>query len=327
MTDLELSPPQKPEQLHLQIDIVYGIGNARFFIMRFLKIRYQSLIGALLLIGANTQGLAAIGTEGDPALSQSPLVTEAYQLLEAGDSDGALAHFKQALDENEKDITARLGQAMTLADLQRHDEAFASYDVIVKQYPRHAFAWNGRGLAAFNMEDFDTALVSFEQATAEQPINGFFYESLAWTQMCRGEFADAARSAKQATLMYNKSSESSAYPLLITYFAYLETGDLANAQTTLNYALQNKPVNRWPAPVIEYLAGSISQPELVSFVTDTAQETEAHTYIGLKLRSEGEESQADRHLSWVSRHGDNRVFEYTLARSLNLQDSVALLVQ
>jgi len=293
--------------------------------MRTLVPSFKSLACALLLLGAGTHGLAVTGAADDPALAHNPLVTEAYQLLEAGDSDGALAHFQQALDENEKDLTARLGQAMTLADLQRHDEAFASYDAIVHQYPRHAFAWNGRGLAAFNMEDFDTALDSFERATAEQPVNGFFYESLAWTQMCRGEFAAAARSAKQATLMYQKSSESSAYPLLITYFAYLETGDLANAQATLKYALRNKPVNRWPAPVIDYLAGSLTRPELLSFVTDTAQETEAHTYIGLKLRSGGAEDLALRHLDWVSRHGDNRVFEYTLARSLNLRDSVALL--
>ncbi|MFT5837200.1 MAG: tetratricopeptide (TPR) repeat protein [Candidatus Azotimanducaceae bacterium] len=262
----------------------------------------------------------------DPVLNQNPLVTEAYKLIDAGDADGALANFKQALSENGEDLSARLGQAMIFAELERHAEAFESYDVIVQNYPRHAFAWNGRGLAAYNMEDFDTALSSFEQATAEQPINGFFYESLAWTQMCRGEFSDAAISAKQATLMYNKKSENSAYPLLIAYFAYLETSDFANAQSALKYAVRNKPLNQWPAPVIDYLTDTINASELISYVTDTAQETEAHTYIGLKLRETDQADEAKKHLEWVGRHGDSRVFEYTLARALNLQDSVALLV-
>lgn len=291
--------------------------------MKLLTSRKYLFLGAFICsIGAIPNLFAQAA---DLLMSRSPLVTEAYKMLETGNPDAALAHFKEALEANEADLSARLGQAMTLADMERHSEAFASYDLIVKTHPRHAFAWNGRGLAAFNMEDFDSALLSFEQSTAEQPVNGFFYESLAWTQMCRGEFDAAARSAKQATLMYNKASESSAYPVLIAYFAYLESGNSASAQATLKYALHNKPVNRWPAPVIDYLAGTFREPELISYVTDTAQETEAHTYIGLKLRHSDAEAQAKRHLNWVARYGDRRVFEYTLARSLNLRDSVALL--
>lgn len=283
-------------------------------------------ITLLLLSVFSLQASAQQSMIDDPVLNQNPLVSEAYSLLEAGDSDAALANFTQALTQNDADLSARLGQAMIFAELERHAEAFESYDIIVQNYPRHAFAWNGRGLAAFNMEDFDTALSSFEHATAEQPINGFFYESLAWTQMCRGEFSAAAASAKTATLMYNKKSENSVYPLLIAHFAYLETGDLKNAQSTLKYAVQNKPLNRWPAPVIDYLADTIDASELISYVMDTAQETEAHTYIGLKLRATNRESEAKKHLEWVARKGDPRVFEYTLARALNLQDSVALLV-
>jgi tetratricopeptide (TPR) repeat protein len=258
-------------------------------------------------------------------LSQNPLVTEAYQLLESGDSKGALEHFQQVLSNDQQNLPAQLGQAMIFAEQQRYNEAFTSYDAIVKTHPRHAFAWNGRGLAAYNMEDFDTALSSFKHATSEQPINGFFYETLAWTQMCRGDFTQAASSAKTAILMYNKKNESSVYPQLIAYFAYRETGDLPNAQAALKYAVQNKPQNRWPAPVIDYLTDSIDAAELISYVTDTAQETEAHTYIGLKLKADLHEDEAKRHFGWVARHGDTRVFEYTLARALNLQDSVALL--
>lgn len=250
---------------------------------------------------------------------------EAYQLLESGNTAAALEKFEFALKENTADLSARLGQAMIFAEQQRHTDAFNAFDTIVDQHPRHAFAWNGRGLAAFNLENFDQALLSFEQATAEQPLNGFFYESLAWTLMCQGQFQEAAKSAKQATLMYHRNKESSAYPLLIAYFSYLETGDLRNAQTTLRYAAENKPLNQWPSPVVDYLQGTITQNELISYVSDTTQETEAHTYIGLKLRGDGQLDSARKHLSWVAQHGDPRVFEYTLARVLNLREGVALI--
>lgn len=266
------------------------------------------------------------GTGGDASVAGANSESaDAYKLLESGDTAAALERFEFILEENAGDLPARLGQAMIFAEQQRHTDAFLAYDSIVNQHPRHAFAWNGRGLAAFNMENFDEALRSFEQATAEQPLNGFFYESLAWTLMCRGQFQEAAQSAKQATLMYQKSSESSAYPLLIAYFSYLETGDVGRARTTLSYAAENKPLNQWPSPVVDYLQGKLSEAELISYVVDTTQETEAHTYIGLNLRNRNRIDDGKRHLSWVAQHGDPRVFEYTLARVLNLREGVALL--
>lgn len=255
--------------------------------------------------------------------SASPLVTEGYAQLEGGQPAKALIAFEQALQADAKNLSARLGQAMIYAEQERHQEAFASYDVIVQHYPQHAFAWNGRGLAAFNLEDFDTALTSFKMATVDQPVNGFFYESLAWTQMCRGEFVDAAESAKKASLMYSRKGETSVYPLLIAYFSYHESGDAQNALRTLEYANKNKPVNQWPAPVIDYLSEKIGEADLISFVTNPAEETEAHTYIGLYLRLLGETDAADQHLQWVSQNGNSQVFEYTLARALNLQNNVA----
>lgn len=261
--------------------------------------------------------------DSDYSVSASPFVTEGYAQLEAGQPENALEAFDKALAADTDDLSARLGQAMIYAEQERHAEAFSSFDSIVQRFPKHVFAWNGRGLAAFNLEDFDEALYSFQMATADQPVNGFFYESLAWTRMCRGEFGEAAESAKTASLMYSRKGETSAYPLLIGYFAYHESGDAPNALRTLNYANKNKPVNTWPAPVIDYLSEKINESDLISYVTSTAEETEAHTYIGLYLRLLGENEEANRHLNWVSRNGDPQVFEYTLARALNLQNSVA----
>ena len=277
-----------------------------------------------LLVVVNRNFAQEIPTS-DLDIIHNPIVSKGYELFEAGDSSAALELFNQAITGDESDISALLGQAMILADMQLHFEAFASYDTIVTYYPSHAFAWNGRGLAAFNMYDFDNALKSFKQSTAKEPSNGFFHESLAWTQMCRGEFADAVISAKQSTFMYNKSKQISIYSTLILYVAYLESGYHANAEISLQYANLNKPVNRWPSPVVDYLLDLIGASKLISFVTNTAQETEAHTYIGLKLRSTGLGEGINKHLDWVSRHGDRRVFEYNLAHVMNLKDRVALL--
>jgi tetratricopeptide (TPR) repeat protein len=282
-----------------------------------------ALVALASPLSADDRLLAEAGPSG---VGPSPEVAEAYALLEGGDSQAALRLFDSALEQNAQDLPARLGQALIYAEQRRYADAFSSYDLIVQDYPQHAFAWNGRGLAAFNMEDFDEALNSFERATADMPMNGFFYESLAWTHMCRGEFSESVQAAKQATLIYQQNGESPAYPLLIAYFSSIETGDLAGTARTLRYAIKNRPTNqRWPAPVFDFLAGRIEQNQLLSFVTDKAQETEAHTYIGLHLRAEGDPDAAKKHLDWVANKGDPRVFEYSLARSLSLgSEEVAL---
>lgn len=277
------------------------------------------LLSVGLILSLSARSIAQESTQQPASHTE-----QGYAELESGNQRAAELEFQKALELNPGDLSAKLGIAMIQTERQQHEAAFKSYDSIVREHPQNVFAWNQRGLAAFNLEDFDEALSSFERATADQPVNGFFYESLAWTRMCRGEFTEAAVSAKTATLMYNREGHTTSYPLLIAYFSYLESGDPNNAKRSLHYAIKNHKPNQWPAPVLGYLNGQLNEAELISYVTDSAEETEAHTYIGLRLRNEGNEVEAIKHLSWVSRNGDPRVFEYTVARAINLQTSVAV---
>lgn len=281
-----------------------------------------ALSSVLHLHGQNTEQ-AQLALE-----AADPVISEGYEKLQSGDSESALSLFKSALEDNAENLSALLGTAMIYSEREEHGKAFDFYDSIVQQYPRHAFAWNGRGLAAYNMEDFETALSSFKNAVADRPVNGFFYESIAWTHLCRGEYNEAANSAKIATLMYTRNGETSIYPLLIAYFSYIESGNQKDAKLALEYIRKNnKAGNIWPAPVVDYLNDSITASELIAYVSNTAEETEAHVYIGLKLEQSEQIPEAKVHFDWVSQHGDKRVFEYTLARTISMRDSIAALMQ
>lgn len=282
---------------------------------------YQLIL--LVLIFSLSLGFAEI--EIKTSKVSHALVVEGYTQLGSGHRDAALAAFSKALEQDPDNLDARFGQAIIFAEQERHKDAFAAYDQITQQNPYHFDAWNGRGLAAFNMEDFDEALASFQMSVADQPVNGFFYESIAWTQMCRGEFQEAAAWAKKASLMYNRKGKMPLYPLLIAYFSYHESGDAENALRTLHYASKDKSSNQWPAQVIDYLNGKIDEAVLISSVSNLSEETEAHTYIGLHMRLLGETEKAAIHLGWVSKNGDSQVFEYTLARALKPRKSVVML--
>lgn len=253
------------------------------------------------------------------------LLCEGYDQFKSGNTEEALITFNKVLEQDAANLDARFGQAIIFAEQERYADAFAAYDWITQHSPKRIDAWNGRGLAAFNMEDFDEALASFQKSVADHPVNGFFYESVAWTQMCQGKFQKAAESAKQALLMYNHKGEKTLYPLLIAYFSYHESGDTENAIRALQYASREKISTQWPAPVIDYLNNKIDEAALISFVSSLSEETEAHTYIGLHMRLLGKMETAERHLNWVSREGDPSVFEYTLAKTLKPHKSVVFL--
>lgn len=287
----------------------------------------RSLVHILILTATST--LYAGDTPamvGPAAMTAEQFVSQAYAQVEAGRSSEAIGLFKEAIAQDANFLPAKLGLAVAYAEQARHADAFQVFDEVTQRQPDNAYAWNGRGIASFNLERFDDAVTALERSIVDQPVNGFFYESLAWTYMCVGDFRQALDTAKIATLMYDKKSESAAYPLLIAYFSGLETGDAASAKRALNYALRNKPaLNPWPHPVFDFLADKITTADLISHVSNSAEETEAHTYIGLKLRAQDDTVNASRHLDWVAAHGDPRVFEYTLARVLRGHGRVATL--
>lgn len=275
---------------------------------------------AFLLILLPVIPLAGVAPDPAPAPreteNEDPITARAFEQLESGRAGAALDQFEAALLRNPGSIPALMGRAMAYSQMGRHEKAISSYDSVLDRAPDYAFAWNGRGLAAYSMGKFGEALDAFRKATADRPVNGMFYEALAWTHMCRGSFGEAADSAQQATLMYGRTGRKNLYPLLIAYFSHLEAGETEKAERALRYARSNRTHGEWPSPVIDYLLGKIEAPELISRVTNFAEETEARTYIGLHLRHAEKYEEAARQLHWVAEKGDRRVFEHKVARVL-----------
>jgi len=277
-------------------------------------------------LGAVAGALALIGPSGDAAEAETPkqIVQTGFERLKDGDAGKALERFDAALERDPSSVAARFGRANAYSALGRHQEAFDAYSKVVERAPGHIVAWNGRGIAAFNMRAFDKALESFLRATENRPVNGFFYESLAWTRLCRGEHEKTVEAARTASEMYQRSDRTNLYPQLIAYFAHKGLNQHQAARQALAYARDAARSNEWPYPVLEYLRGAIDADELISFVSDPTEETEAHAYIGLNARASGNPEKARRHLAWVAEQGDPRVFEYTLAKTIVAPGRLAL---
>ena len=107
--------------------------------------------------------------------------------------------------------------------------------------------------------------------------------------------------------MYSREGETSLYPVLIAYLASF-VRDMENASRALEYARKTVVT---PGPALsDYYAGSMTAAEMISCVTNRAEETEAHILYwpeiafargrGCRIPPFG--------LGWPT--GDPRVFEY-----------------
>ncbi len=285
-----------------------GMGMVRF---PRLKLSIIKTLFCVFLVSSSA--LALVKANAD----MSERLDAAYRLIDQGATEEALALFSAAFEADETSLPALMGMGEIWFTAGDFKQAFKVYDMVVQAHPNQIVAWNRRGISALNLEKYGVALESLSRAVQDQPMNGFFYESLAWAHFCVGDMESAVKEARTSALMYQREGKFSLYPLLISYFGYVTLDDKPRAVTSLNFARRSAREAMWPFPVLEFLEGRLTGNDLLASVSNKQEETEARVYLGMQLKQEGRSEAAKLQLDWVARHGDRGVFEYTLARSIN----------
>lgn len=195
------------------------------------------------------------------------------------------------------------------------------YNQLLLLRPHNAQIWNRHGLTAMQLKDFTMAVHSLKEAVRDHPINGSYYESLAWALFARGDFASASEQARTAILMYQRENQFSLYPFFIRYFAEHAQGQPAQAELSIRYAKRNLRDRAWPLPVLEYLSGQLPLQQMLAQVTSLREETEAHLIIGLQKHFTGDATKAQLHLNWAAGAGDPRASGQAVAHAFRKNEA------
>jgi tetratricopeptide (TPR) repeat protein len=251
--------------------------------------RWVVLFSMLLLCIAPTSKI--IGDEMHPHIE-----TTFENTATALDAWNELLISAQAAEKNNDDI-----------------KALEIYTELLLMRPNHAVIWNRHGLVALRLQDYANATKSFEKAVRDHPVNGGYYESLSWSLLAQGKFAQASEQARTAILMYHRENRFSLYPFFIRYIAEHAQKQSDQAQISLNYAKRNLRDRAWPLPILEYLSKQLERNQLLASVSDLREETEAHLIIGLNEYFAGNIELAGMHLTWVASAGDPNASGQVLA--------------
>jgi len=136
------------------------------------------------------------------------LLTEEYQILKqknalvltqgclfftGNESEYALASFEQFLELQPNNDQIWLIRGMILSDLERYQEAIASYDKVLEIKPDtlYAYAWCLRGIALSHLERYEEAISSYDKALDITPDEYYvwYFRGVALSDLKRYEEA------------------------------------------------------------------------------------------------------------------------------------------
>tara|TARA_B100001093_G_scaffold274293_1_gene262222 strand:- start:824 stop:1684 length:861 start_codon:yes stop_codon:yes gene_type:complete len=246
---------------------------------------------------------------------------DAFYHLDQGNYPLAIEKFNALLEKSPQFKSALVGKGNCLLQLGKYDEAFKIFSELHAKFPNDAYVLESLGDIAFHSSQFDQALEFFAKALQIVPEKASLYDAQAKTYLCLDDAQMASENAKMALLLNNNKGEMAPFSLILAYFSIADMAEPIEQNNALRYIerLNLKKETAWPYPILSFIKGSLKSSELLSHVESEEQEIQAHTYIGLKLRLEGLESLAEKHLAWVKRVNKIQLFETIYAKSIQFK--------
>ncbi|HUQ68694.1 MAG TPA: tetratricopeptide repeat protein [Planctomycetaceae bacterium] len=117
---------------------------------------------------------------------------------DAGDHDRALNDVNEALRLNPHHVGLLVARGHALRNLERKEDALASYEEALRRNPRAEYAHNGRGNVLFDSEKYAEAAVAYEEAIRIRPCNSTLVMNRGNNCRARKQFEEALADFKAA---------------------------------------------------------------------------------------------------------------------------------
>lgn len=188
--------------------------------------------------------------------------------------------------------------------------------------PRDSYVRRALGWLHFTGFEFKEAVEEYEKAYHYEPSNPESLSFAAWSALGAGDYEKAVDLViiAQNEIDWQDNDffdgNDAAYNTIVAYLALKAQGYPNRANAFLQLALNNANPNLWPFAALRYLAGDISENELLYQAEDRGAQTEAHTYLAFQALLQDNEEKAQEHLDWIANLGDDIYYEYYIALAL-----------
>jgi tetratricopeptide (TPR) repeat protein len=126
---------------------------------------------------------------------------KANALLAAGDLQGALDVFNQALAANPNDALSYLSRGIALSTMGNNQQAIDDFNAALGLNPNDAVAYHNRGIACSALGDYAQAIADYDAALALNPNDPMVYYNKGIAHKQAGDYQQFIEAFKIAAQM------------------------------------------------------------------------------------------------------------------------------
>ncbi|MFO0866287.1 MAG: tetratricopeptide repeat protein [Gemmataceae bacterium] len=249
----------------------------------------------------------------DEAIRLSPQDARAY--VDRGrcqrrrkEYDKAIADFNKSIGIDSKSAYTYLDRSDVWLEKSDFDKAIRDCNDAIRLDPKLAYAFVSRGRVWFAKKYYAKAEEDFDQALHLAP-------TFTSTYLERGVNRAAMKRFDKALDDFDRivpPSNQVPYARIIGNLTARKAGNDEAAKRYLEDA--DRAANAdWPAPVLRYLRGDLTEAQMLKTAKTNDEQTEAYAYLALDLLLKGKEKDALPHLRWVKTNGNRAYIEYQMA--------------
>jgi tetratricopeptide (TPR) repeat protein len=214
----------------------------------------------------------------------------------------ALADYTEAIRLAPRLAPAYAAIGRIQAQLGRRDEAMHDFDMALRLDPQSAGVHLDRANARREAGDWLGALADYDRAIASDPRRADAYVARGWARLGAGiDWAD--NDARVYLKLRGWRDSLSPYMAMLAVLGARGEAREAAARRLLDEALANNPRGAWPAPLLRYFQGRLTESELLRSAAGTRQQIEVHAFLGLERLRAGDRAAAISHLRFARIHG------------------------
>lgn len=231
------------------------------------------------------------------------------------DCRGALQDLDRALSLDPGMFAARYQHGNCRQALGQYEQAAQDYSkaiAIPGKIEGRFLAYFGRADAMRRMGRLEQAHTDYTSAAGLR-ADTTALRSRGWVSFYLGRWQAAFDDLSRYVHSTEAKEPDAAYAVVLATLALERAGKKQEAADYLGEWAPRLDAKAWPAPVIQFLQGAVSQASLLKAARGAGQRTEALAYVGERLLAAGERDAGVAALRDVLGKGEAGYFEYDLA--------------
>ena len=244
------------------------------------------------------------------------LLFKAQRQLNLLQFQDALVTANRAVELNPNDAVGFLLRSTIYDRLDNTAKSLEDSNEAVRLAPENANAYSNRGYSYINLGLTEDAIKDFTKAIKLDPSLIGAMNGRMFAYFMHADYIECDRQCMDILAKVGLQDRCAPYAVMMSAICRKQLHEDQLRSAMMVQAIQRLPADKWPYPIVQYMAGQATPDAVFQKATDNDKMTEAKTYIAFDLLADNKGAEASPMLLWVKEHGNKTFNEYDLVSSL-----------